>query len=291
MNIKANLLPKQVVSFATCFLSFVLIWIIALPFVRQFYKSIPLIVRWPLIVVTATILVYVNMGFTLWFASLPLFVLEAHCLIGFIWSKESTYYVQARKTLFLLLIMLCHIGLAIGIKTLVPHAWDPELEVWLTRITEYLQSARNSEGLMERWGQLYNYLPAFYFSAFLSAYLLSFWGTPPLNKIEVPSVFFWTILLSFCLAFIELKGLQMTVPPNVIVAAKNLFFPLCCLYFFQGVAVLNSLFDKVKIARFWRNIWYILIILYMPVGLVLLGVAEFLFEYREKYKEKRKDLE
>ncbi len=287
---------KQVVTFSTCFFAFLLIWILAIPFVRHFYKSVPKYVRWILLPLAVIAMSALGLGFTVWFALIPVLALEAHSLIGFIWQKGESAFKQMGKTVVLLLIMLLHIAVALLIRLMFPEAWEQELTIWVTRIGEYIQQTAGSSqeasvSLMNRWKELHHYIPALYFSAFLMAYLVSFWGTSLLNKIDVPPLYFWAILVSFCLAFIDLKGLKVTLPPEVILAAKNVFFPLCCLYFFQGVAVLNSLFDKIKIARFWRNMWYILIILYMPVGLVLLGVAEYLFDYREKYKEERKGLE
>lgn len=285
---------KQVVSIMTCFFAFFLIWIISIPLVRHFYKSVPSYLRWILLAVLVLTLATTGMAFSVWFALLPALALEAHILVGFAWQKGMPIVKQMQKTVLLLLMMLLHIGIALALKYFLPEIWEQEITVWVNRIAEYIQSTaseQNAEAHLNRWKALSNYIPALYFTAFISAYLISFVGTAVLNKIEVPSVYFWMILSSFALAFIDLKGLKITVPPSVILVAKNLFFPLCSLYFFQGVAVLNSLFDKIKIARFWRNMWYILIILYMPVGLVLLGVAEYLFEYREKYKEERKGLE
>lgn len=296
MKAKINVGTKQVVTFATCFFAFLLIWILAIPFVRHFYKTVPKYVRWALLCVAVFAMNAIGFSFTVWFALIPILALEAHAQIGFIWQKGHGAFKQMSKTLVLLLTMLLHIAIALLIRMVFPEAWEQELSTWVTKIGEYLQQTANrspeaSASLISRWKELHQYIPAFYFSAFLMAYLVSFWGTSLLNKIEIPSLYFWSILLSFCLAFIDLKGLKVTLPPEVVLTAKNVFFPLCCLYFFQGVAVLNSLFDKIKIARFWRNMWYILIILYMPVGLVLLGVAEYLFDYREKYKEERKGLE
>lgn len=297
MKIKMNDFVKQVVSFTTCFFAFLLIWILAIPFVRHFYKSIPTYIRWPLLLITTTVLGSMGLAFTAWFALLPALALEAHILIGFLWVKgESQPFKQMQRTVAFLFLILAHIGVALVLRLLFHEAWEQELTTWVSRITDYLQqSTASSSGsestLMSRWKDLYQYIPAFYFAAFFVGYFLSFWATSLLSRIEIPSLYFWSILVSFCLAFIDLKGLKVELPPELVLVAKNVFFPLCVLYFFQGVAVLNSLFDKIKIARFWRNMWYILIILYMPVGLVLLGVAEYLFDYREKYKAERKGLE
>lgn len=291
MGTNTHTFLKQVVTFAACFLAFLLIWIVAVPFVKNYYRKIHKLLRYGLIILMSALLIVLKTPFTLWFILLPIFVLEAHLYVGLPWIKSTPLSQQLKSTIKLLLFALGHISVAVVLRHFTAEMWSTEVTLWIEKVIQYIQANPvAAEALNEQGPILIQYIFGFYFSAFSVAYLLTFWSTWFLSKIELPALFFWGILLSFTLAFLDFQGLKLELPPQLVLIAKNVFFPLCCLYFFQGVAVLNSLFDKVKIARFWRNIWYVFIILYLPLGLVLVGVTDFLFEYREKHKEKRKDI-
>lgn len=282
-------LSRQAVIMTACLFSFMLFWIFSIPIARYFYRTIPLTLRLTLIALMATAFLTFGSVFSLWFCLVPILALETYCATKLTWVKKAKSNEKAIFAAKLLLMILVHIAIGFTLKALFSEFWDAETGLWIEKIKEYLKSSKSFESITdEHVTALLSYLPAFYFGGFISAYLLGHWNTWALNKIEIPYFFFWLLLTSFCVGFINLKDLG-EVPESIILIAKNIVFAICPMYFFQGVAVLNGVFDKIKIARFWRNLWYILIILYLPVGLVFVGIADFLFDYREPRKHKPSD--
>lgn len=99
-------------------------------------------------------------------------------------------------------------------------------------------------------------------------------GTPRLLDFKVPDALVILFILSFLMSFLQIGQ------PRLNTVALNLLQFLIGLYFFQGLAVLESSFLIFRVDPFIKMILYILIVAQLFFLLSLVGLADFWLDFR-----------
>ncbi len=107
----------------------------------------------------------------------------------------------------------------------------------------------------------------------------SFRGVEFFKYFKVPDLFIWPALISMCLMVID------SVPASLAVVASNLVNIGIALYFIQGLAVTEAIFNKYKISNLMRVLIYILVITQAFVFFSVLGFADFWLDIRQRLKK------
>jgi len=103
-------------------------------------------------------------------------------------------------------------------------------------------------------------------------------GTPRLLEFRVPDVLVVVLILSFLFSFLKM-GM-----PGVNTLALNLLQFLVGLYFFQGLAVMESSFLLFRVDPLIKLIVYILIVAQLFFLLSLVGLADFWVDFRKRLR-------
>jgi hypothetical protein len=96
-------------------------------------------------------------------------------------------------------------------------------------------------------------------------------------------VLIWVSILALLGAFLEL-GL-----PQLQVIAQNVFYVLVFLYFFQGLAVVATMFAVLKVSPFWQSLWYFILVIQLLPVVSLVGFADYWLNFRQKIIRKTTD--
>lgn len=99
-----------------------------------------------------------------------------------------------------------------------------------------------------------------------------------LNQFKVPDILVWVLLISFLLSFknFDIKWLE--------ILALNVLNVLAAIFFWQGLAIVASLFAIRKTGPFWRFLAYFFLVTQFFLGLALLGFVDFWLDFRDKLR-------
>lgn len=100
-----------------------------------------------------------------------------------------------------------------------------------------------------------------------------------LKSFKVADLFFWVFLGSVLGSF-----LQHGNEPLALVSA-NVLYVTMALYFFQGLAVISTGFVKIRLGLSWQILAYFILITQLLVVVCMVGIADFWFEFRDKWKK------
>lgn len=295
----------QALKISACLFLFLITWIIAVPFVFRYLKKTPVRLRFALTFIFLISIALLGGAFTLWLTLIPIISTELAILIQKNSKRVFTninFQYWPDRIFILTAFVAFHLGLLIFIEFYFFKEFYLELEIWLSKINEYLlldaskslSPAEATLSVQKRWGYIVTYVPSIYFGSFIIAFISCYWRSLSLKALKWPDYLFWLTLISFCVGFIDIAQIldlihvPFSFSPEIKLYSSRLFAVLACLYFFQGLSVLTYILEKLKFTRFWQNMWYILIIFNLPVGLILVGVTDFLFEYRSFGEKKWK---
>ena len=299
---------KQLGTHVLCGLTYIFLWIAAAPIGYNLLKNHSRASRW--VMGGCFLLIsFFSFGFLgFWLLAMPLICVELALEVNTKLSqgkkehsKSALLSFHAHKEFHQIVVLALVIFSHLLIYLL--FAWFSEAQLsklyedWFGKVNTYFSTLsqnmeEHTQGFMRFkavWNMLIEYIPAVYFGSFILGFYSCFWNTHLMKKFRCPDSLFWLTLLFFSLGFLnwDFLGLQDTVflkldGERLQFWSRNLFFILACMYFFQGISVLGHIMGKLKIARFWQNMWYILIILNIPTGLVFIGLVDFIFEFRSR---------
>lgn len=281
-----------------CILLYSLLWVFATPLAFTILRPINLKIRLTIQILFFLFILFTIGFMTFWVLLMPAISVELAILTFGFKKLSKDFRVQL---LILAIFALVHLCLYILFDYLRPQELNDQLTFWFGHVDKYfekmgLQLGEGTESfkfLKSTWSNLLAYVPSIYFSGFVLGYYSCFWRTRLLASFRCPDSIFWVTLISFSFGFLSIdkQFLQIFGPysADIIsyqIVAKNVFLVFCSLYLFQGLSVSLYFMEKLKISRFWQNLWYILIIFNLPMILVAIGIFDFLFEFRS-FKEKK----
>lgn len=106
-------------------------------------------------------------------------------------------------------------------------------------------------------------------------------GELRLFEFRVPDFFIWITMFSFLLSFINVK------PEWISTVSMNVFSTVMGLYFFQGLAVLETAFLVFKIGSVMRLLIYLLVVGQLLFLLSVVGVIDYWADFRRRLKRWR----
>ena len=282
----------------SCFFIYLVCWVVLTPLTFMILKSTQVKVRL-FFYTPILILIYMTTGFlNFWILLLPVMCTEAALAI------DSSARIKNRTDLQILLLALfsmAHMTIYVVFDLLNPEQLNRDFLEWFTKIDEFWLNlstqvpteSTSYEWLKFSWFEYVGYFPSIYFLSLILGVFACFWKSTVIKRFKAPDLVFWITVFSFALGFLkwapafEFLKLSEADLPNFNsnqIYFKNIAITLSSLYFFQGLSVSSYLMEKFKIARFWQNLWDILIILNLPMVLVIMGLVDFLFEFRS-FKE------
>lgn len=103
-----------------------------------------------------------------------------------------------------------------------------------------------------------------------------------LTTFRVPDLLIWVFLAAMLGAFFdhEVRWLE--------VVSVNILNVSLVLYFFQGLAVIADAFARLKVGLLWQILGYALLIFQLFVVVCVIGIADFWFEFRNRWSKKEK---
>lgn len=104
---------------------------------------------------------------------------------------------------------------------------------------------------------------------------------PIITGFRLPDVFIWPVIATGLMFFLNYYLVGAVLPEFL---ALNSLIALLALYFFQGMAIVAYMLNRVK-SLFFRMLTYLLIILFFqPIGLMIvaLGVADVWVDFRTR---------
>lgn len=278
----------------TCFFLYSFVWVFAAPLCYNILRKSHTALR---IGVESLFLAFVLYGAGLlnfWILLIPVFGLE---LALFIRKRDILRLSSLNQLLALSVVILFHLTLYVIFDFFFSERLDLEIMAWMMKLDQFWKNftlqmsneIRFKELLEISWFDYLKFIPTIYFSSFIIGFLGCYWRSRILSRFRCPDFLFWAATLCFALGFLSWDGLwsYLGLQEEMLKGFKsvqdfsaNAFVVLSCIYFFQGLSVSSYLMEKFKITRFWQNLWYILIILNLPMVLVILGLVDFLFEFR-----------
>ncbi len=281
-----------------CLILYMSFWVLTTPLCFVILKSTKPLFRILCLIPLLGLIGYLTGFLSLWLLSLPLLCTE---LALFIENTKKIKNITWLQLLVLLIGSITHLLIFLGFELLFPKAFEQSLLDWFTKIDEFWinlmlkwpSDVQSSDWLNYNWSDYLGYMASIYFVSLVLGVFACFWGTRLLKKFKVPDFLFWLTVICFGLGFLrwesllgllEISDLSIQYFKSQQIYFQNVSIILSSLYFFQGLSVSAYLMENFKIARFWQNLWYILIILNMPLILVVLGLVDFVFEFRS-FKE------
>ncbi|MCB0408067.1 MAG: DUF2232 domain-containing protein [Bdellovibrionales bacterium] len=104
-----------------------------------------------------------------------------------------------------------------------------------------------------------------------------------LKKLKVSDAMIWIFLASLLGAFLNHKVEVIKV------VSLNGFYVMITLYFFQGLAIVSELFEKIKLGAAWQLFGYFILITQLMLLLCLVGIADFWFDFRSRLKKSKQE--
>ncbi len=108
------------------------------------------------------------------------------------------------------------------------------------------------------------------------------WDSSFLKQFRLTDGFIWIIIAALLGSFtkIEIKWLQ--------VFAANVLNICIVLYFFQGMAVFTSLFDRMKMTPFWRSLFSLILIFQLFILVAIVGLVDYWLDFRIRFQKPTK---
>lgn len=105
-------------------------------------------------------------------------------------------------------------------------------------------------------------------------------GQTGLRDFRLPDALIWISIVALLGAFWDHGRATLQV------LSLNVFYILVFLYFLQGMAVVVTYFDALKVSPFWRSIWLFVLIVQLLVLVSLIGFSDYWLDYRQKIARK-----
>lgn len=102
-----------------------------------------------------------------------------------------------------------------------------------------------------------------------------------LLQFKLPDSYIWIAMFSFLMSFVN------TGYPLVSTIASNILHVLAILYFFQGLAVTESLFRALRFGFFIRFMTYVVFVFQLFTLVIAVGVIDFWVEFRKRFLRMR----
>ena len=103
-----------------------------------------------------------------------------------------------------------------------------------------------------------------------------------LNQFSLPDACVWVAIVSMLLSFLD------SVPKWLNIAGTNVLLVIAVLYFLQGLAVLQHVYRALRMGRFWRWLFTIVICLQIPWVLSVVGLADFWMNFRHRLSKSKR---
>ena len=100
-----------------------------------------------------------------------------------------------------------------------------------------------------------------------------------LFEIKMPDPVVWVFIAALLGAF---GGFKIAVVESISVNVLNVCF---LLFFFQGVAVVTSFFDRLRMGVFWQGLFMLLIVVHLFLFVSVLGLVDYWMDFRERLKK------
>lgn len=105
-----------------------------------------------------------------------------------------------------------------------------------------------------------------------------------LREFRLPDVMIWAFILSLLLAFVKLE--YKWVNP----LGMNFLNVIVLLYFFQGLAVVETYLQITKSTTFWRVLIYTFLILQLFLAVAIFGVIDYWMDFRKRLFKKMTEI-
>ncbi len=302
MEIKKNLflVLKAIAQVTTCVFFYALLWVFATPICFSLLKNLKTKLRIGLQVIIFALLFYFAGFITFWIVLMPALTVEL--AIQTVRHRQVLKNYQ-NQIILLSAVALFHLSLYIIFDSFNSDEINLQLSMWFDQIQTYFDKMSLRVGsqtqsyklIKQSWIKIIDFVPSIYFGGFVLGYYSCFWRSRLLSSFKCLDSFFWLTLFSFSLGFLNwasyFEFLSKSINLDYLEAFltyqslfKNIFLVFCSMYFFQGLSVSLYFMEKLKITRFWQNVWYILIIFNLPMIIAAIGIFDFLFELRVERK-------
>lgn len=104
-----------------------------------------------------------------------------------------------------------------------------------------------------------------------------------LRKFRVPDFLVWVSLIAFLITVVDFGWAPLTA------AGANALNVMVILYFFQGLAIVESFLRHYGVSWIWRFLTYTLLVLQLFFLPIFFGFVDFWFGFRERLKRKESD--
>ena len=104
-----------------------------------------------------------------------------------------------------------------------------------------------------------------------------------LNFFKVHDVVVWLFMFSLLGTFFEM-GVPEAYLKKVQHVSANVLNISVLLLLLQGLAVVSHFFETFKVASFWRVLWFMVLVVHLSLGLVLVGLLDYWFEFRKRFR-------
>ena len=101
---------------------------------------------------------------------------------------------------------------------------------------------------------------------------------------KLPEPTIWLFIFSVFATFFKTERAWINM------VGLNVLNIVAILYFFQGLAVISYYLKITKTSPFWQTLIYLFAILQLFIAVVLLGVLDYWFDFREKMKKKAAEI-
>jgi hypothetical protein len=100
---------------------------------------------------------------------------------------------------------------------------------------------------------------------------------PQLMNFKLPDSYIWIAMVSFLFSFVDIGN------KNFSMVATNIVNIMVVLYFFQGLAVIESFFTALKFGFFVRFMTYVVFLIQLFFLVAAIGVIDFWVEFRRRF--------
>jgi hypothetical protein len=105
-----------------------------------------------------------------------------------------------------------------------------------------------------------------------------------LRELRLPDAVVWILIAALLGAF---GGWGGPVVEAVSANALNVCFVL---FFFQGIAVVSRLFERLRLSAFWQTLFMALVVVYLFLFVSLLGLTDYWFDFRSRLAKRTEEI-
>jgi hypothetical protein len=102
-----------------------------------------------------------------------------------------------------------------------------------------------------------------------------------LMEFKLPDFFIWIAMSSFLFSFLNLNNKVLTA------ISMNVLNTVIVLYFFQGLAVVESFFTALRFGLFIRLLTYVVFLIQLFFLVAAIGVIDFWVEFRSRFLKRK----